>query len=756
MLTVSTHHSALLPLENIVLPPDKTGIEGLDTQFGLLDGQDLLLQDWFDQNFYEALHETDTLWPLSGDGTTIEMPTLGDTVMDDLSSPQRDEDLRDNRHTVPMPVSRIPSPPNEASEEDRWPFTWDPRSRRILASKSIEITEDHPLQIGHRRRFDITNIKYDKVKRFWQLPTDHSMGQFSIEIPTLRTANILIGIFFTHFEPRMPVIHRPSLQNTDNLPDALIAAMIVIGAIYSRQRHSTRFAIVLLDMSRIAAQVTMEHDNSLMRDAMYIYAVGLICYVGLWCGNKRAFELAELSRAAIVNFCRRSHFTSASPSQQRRDSKTNQNAGRDIGVHWAKWIEQETKKRLCWVVYGIDCEAASLLHIPPTLSITEIVKLECPCDEEFWQASSARRWKRLLGLAPFPASRALSSALSPFLKVLYANDVKTYDRSSSTIKALTGLNSWSRLLVLQSLQLFVYKLSEDMSLTTSADLTDSENEEDEYGPRWNAPLSFQHSLGNSNPGSTNIDPPSTQNLPISDTVQVVSRRKAQLEELLSRWSSTCLSNPPSDITIYSTSRYFYNASGSHHFLAILSLNVQIVDLQDALGKSGSAEMVLALENLSRVYEHDMAQTTASVMHCKKIAESDICGSVSPVHVGGEHDSDPEVFITLFLGYVFLWTVAMTASSELKSRIITALSPATADGGQTKIAGVLQYALAIEDANLSTIVGIDNLPAPDQSSRSERSARPTVILRTGAEALSRLRPWGACLNLALLLHQRAKM
>ncbi|KEF55473.1 uncharacterized protein A1O9_08223 [Exophiala aquamarina CBS 119918] len=406
------------------MAPHPMAVENIEMDFNFLGDQDHLLQDWFDQNFYEALHETDTFWPPNGNTSSLDIFTGLDMLMPEFSSLPTTGYIGDTRSAArmdsPVPVSRIPSPPNEASEEDRWPFTWDPRSRRILAARAIEISDDDPLQLEHRPRFDITESKYDQAKRFWQLPGTHRIGTFSVEMPTLKTANILIGLFFAHFEHRMPVIHHVSLQRTDNLPDALIAVMIVIGAIYSRQQHSTRFAIVLLDMTRIAAQVTMEQDNSLMRDAMYIYAIALICFVGLWCGNKRAFELAELSRAAAVNFCRRSHFASTSPSHQHRDSPPGpSSAGTDdIGVQWSKWIDREAKKRLCWVVYGIDCEIASLLHIPPTLSISEICKLECPCDEEFWHASSARRRKGLLGLAPFPASRAFSSALAPFLRIL--------------------------------------------------------------------------------------------------------------------------------------------------------------------------------------------------------------------------------------------------------------------------------------------------------------------------------------------------
>lgn len=746
---MNVHSSMPDPLENGGIPLDPIAVESPDMQFNLLGDQDVLLQDWFDQNFYDALHETDTFWPPNGGIGGLDMFTGTDMLIPEISSLPTTGNIGDNEGSVlvnsPIPVSRIPSPPNEASAEDSWPFTWDPRSRRILAARAIVITDDDPIQLEHRPRFDLTETKYDKVKRFWQVPGNHGTGTLSVEMPTLRTANILIGLFFSHFEPRMPVIHRPSLPHTDDLPDALIAAMIVIGAIYSRQRHSTRFAIMLLDMTRIAAQVNMEHDNSLMRDTMYIYAVALICFVGLWCGNKRAFELAELSRAAVVNFCRRSHFAGTSPSQQHRDATGDRASGvTDIGVQWTKWIDRETKKRLCWVVYGIDCQAASLLHIPPTLSISEICKLECPCDEEFWHASSARRWKRLLGVAPFPASRALSSALAPFLRILYAKTNAERHKNSrrAADRTLTVLNAWSRLLVLQALELSIYTLSEDIAVTTAADLTDSDSEEDDSGAAAGA---------TSRSRQAPFDTVGLHRSTESSTKQALTNRKTRLEAMLRSWSHTCLTNPPPDTTLYATSKCFYEAATRHYNLAVLSLNVQIVDLQDSLGKSGATEMAVALERLSNIYESDVAQTTATVLHCKKLAEIDTgnnkctTGTPTTACAGRERESDshPEVFIGLFLSYVYMWTVAMTANAGLKTHILTAMA-STPETAHSKISSVLQYALSVEDDN------------PQAINTTRSVARPTVILRSGAEALSRLRPWGACLNLALLLHQRAKM
>jgi len=46
----------------------------------------------------------------------------------------------------------------------------------------------------------------------------------------------------------------------------LLAAIVIIGAIYSHLKHTRRFAIVLLDIVRWHLNIALECDNGLMRD----------------------------------------------------------------------------------------------------------------------------------------------------------------------------------------------------------------------------------------------------------------------------------------------------------------------------------------------------------------------------------------------------------------------------------------------------------------------------------------------------------
>lgn len=194
-------------------------------------------------------------------------------------------------------------------------------------------------------------------------------------------------------------------------------------------------------------------------------------HTGLWCGNKRAFELAEVVRGALITYIRRMRFGDyfiVKPSEAKVEG--------NLQAQWTHWISEESQRRLVWVVYGIDSQFPSLLNLPPSLGIGELRNVGCPCDEGFWCATSARQWKNLLGPASIPPSRSFSAAVGPF--ILVTSNSSTSKRGPSpgygTLSAL-NLNPWSAFLVLISLTHQIYQFSENSMIAQTFD----HNEDDD-------------------------------------------------------------------------------------------------------------------------------------------------------------------------------------------------------------------------------------------------------------------------------------
>lgn len=141
---------------------------------------------------------------------------------------------------------------------------------------------------------------------------------------------------------------------------------------------------------------------------------------------------------------------------------------------WRRWILMETRKRLAWVIYGLDCIFPCLLYLPASFTLAEFMSIECPCEEEFWQATNARRWKSLLGSASIPPTRTFASAVSPFLGPLNlgrSSETNVHmTRSSTSYSNSIGLNSWTRYLVLITIQVQVFELSQQIVMVSDATL----------------------------------------------------------------------------------------------------------------------------------------------------------------------------------------------------------------------------------------------------------------------------------------------
>ncbi|KAF2623269.1 hypothetical protein BU25DRAFT_303927, partial [Macroventuria anomochaeta] len=290
-------------------------------------------------------------------------------------------------------ISRCASPPNESSHEDRLPFAWDPRSKPIARAKPIVLPADDPIFANIDQSIKITQSTLSRIQDFLS-PRGPLSSEDTFTLPELSLVNVFISLFFNRFLPQAPVLHRPTVD-FDALPPALLAIMMVIGSCYSRLRHTRRFGIIVCDRTRQNLSALIEENNSLMREPLIIYAAALVCYMGLWCGNKRAFELSEALRAVVVTYIRR--LPSINNPQNHELYQGHQNNTDEyvspvarltissaIELQWLDWATQESHKRLRWFVYMIDSQFPAILGMSGMLTMADIRKWECPCDQDFW------------------------------------------------------------------------------------------------------------------------------------------------------------------------------------------------------------------------------------------------------------------------------------------------------------------------------------------------------------------------------------
>jgi hypothetical protein len=472
--------------------------------------------DWFSNDFYSAMKETgnedvefnDMLSltfqsPMQFDqypatpGPTQSWESHPDFHREEAPGKHNQFDVTQQLENLSQPepgrISRISSPPNEPSEEDKWPFTWNPRSRPILRANPVKIPNGHPLWRNHNPRFDITASTFRRVQAFINPVMSQGFARPLLELPSLPEINIFINLFFERFSPQAPVLHHATVDMNDDLPPPLLAAMVVIGAIHSRLLGTRRFSIVLLDVVRWNLQTAIECDNTLMREPMIIFAEALVCHAGLWCGNKRAFELAEVVRSMAVKHVRSAQFWrgNAKPDDHEKSEFSTRS---EFKTQWKNWIAKEAQKRLFWVIYALDAQFAGLMYLPATFAIGEVRNLYCPCDDEFWSAQTARVWKSLLGDATAPPSRTFSAALEPFSQAFAP--VRTEARTSrpqSSQSPIPNLNAWSAFLVLTTLQVQIFNFSQER-LFVGAMIDQDDVFEDTQSPEYDIDATVSNSL----------------------------------------------------------------------------------------------------------------------------------------------------------------------------------------------------------------------------------------------------------------------
>jgi len=344
--------------------------------------------------------------------------------------------------------SAAPSPPNETSYEDRTPFAWDPSSKRISEVKAVILDPDDPLLLNIDPKFSLHVTTYEALRSVLaqDVVIQGRVVAKSIQsFPSLTVTNAFISRFSVAFLPQAPVIHVHTFCINDNCPTYLLAIMISIGATYCKRKHARRFAIVLQELARCHLSVAVAANDALLKDPLTIYSAALICYSGLWCGNKRAFELAEALRGSVTAWVRRL------PTNIHRGTGPLE-LGNDAADTWRQWIRQESLRRLKWLVYALDCQYACLMNATPSMTIAEVLDWDCPCDDDYWTAPSANRLKLLLGGAIVPPSKAFAAAVGPFL------------HTSIAFEPLRSLNPWSSFLVLLYISMMVLRHAEQRHL----------------------------------------------------------------------------------------------------------------------------------------------------------------------------------------------------------------------------------------------------------------------------------------------------
>jgi hypothetical protein len=202
-----------------------------------------------------------------------------------------------------------------------------------------------------------------------------------------------------------------------------------------------------------------------------------------------------------------------------------------------------------------------------------------------------------------------------------------------------------------------------------------------------------------------------------------------------------------------SSRHFHASSIIVHHLSTILLDISLSDLQNAIGKEGTTGSTRAFTKLTKWARKSPQLAEQVVCHAFKTIVMLAPGKGNGEGGIGNIDTAPYSLITIFLCHIVVWAFANVATHSQKLQLFHGISR-NMELRSTAFLCTLQRSFGFNEhaAQRPTKTGHEYKDQNEQNS----AAAANLMFRSAAEMMIGLGTWGAALNLAQLLHERAEM
>ncbi|KAL4878937.1 fungal-specific transcription factor domain-containing protein [Aspergillus karnatakaensis] len=214
-----------------------------------------------------------------------------------------------------------------------------------------------------------------------------------LRLPPAPILNAWVQLYFEHFHPLFPLLHKPSF-NKPGTHWLLILAVSAIGALFSKFPQAHSCARAMDELIRRQSHYLCENQNRNSRELWLTQAILLNSLSLRYSGERRALELAELFQAVPVTLGRRKqlfHCTVPPEKASRMDLPLDQ--------RWQIWTLDEERRRTGLAIWLMDSAFQSHFDLTPILRLGEIQNT-LPQTEDRWGAVSATGWARFPQACP--------------------------------------------------------------------------------------------------------------------------------------------------------------------------------------------------------------------------------------------------------------------------------------------------------------------------------------------------------------------
>ncbi|KAI5194028.1 hypothetical protein E4T39_08818 [Aureobasidium subglaciale] len=381
------------------LNPTETSELYADFLKGLLDND-------FSHNMYPPPMSADDLgigfWD---DYLDVNMSLEGTANVQSLSPPMvsnvsvTQNDSRDSGKDMDTLEQKAFQAAANAFEESGW--NWSPSSQdhRSAEHGGLSLPHDWARQEGILQPdadFSAKRMRpTDRERVMGLLLTYCSKQHLARMVSTFPSTGSLDGLVHRFLRSQTsghePWIHIPTFDPTTTRPE-LLAAVLAYGACSTPVEVMTKLGYAMIDIVRTAVIDNWHGDNSLSRDLQLLQALLLTLNLATWSGNKCMMEIAESTIGPSITIIRRAGWLREEFYPVIEPQETDE--GVQLHQRWTAWVQQESRKRLCYQTFLFDARVSMTRMTSPTMSFAEMT-LPYPERNDLWSATNADIWKAM-------------------------------------------------------------------------------------------------------------------------------------------------------------------------------------------------------------------------------------------------------------------------------------------------------------------------------------------------------------------------
>ncbi|KAF4978134.1 hypothetical protein FZEAL_5432 [Fusarium zealandicum] len=236
---------------------------------------------------------------------------------------------------------------------------------------------------GQTIRVETHEALCGKFRQLCLNPNDYRPRFASSEFPTVEHFNFFIALYFERFAPLFPIIHEQSFKADSHLP--LTLAVAAIGCQYTQTREIWVCVRPMYEFLRRVIQVEQEMEEQVSSNLDLVQAIVLSQIGHLYSGLPKLEMMAKKRHGEIVSLVKFGGLLR--PSNERDISGW---GAADEVQRWTWWVTEETKRRLGYSIWLLDCMMAYHFGTETFLTL-DIAQSDLPHDA-LWTIPSARDW----------------------------------------------------------------------------------------------------------------------------------------------------------------------------------------------------------------------------------------------------------------------------------------------------------------------------------------------------------------------------